>query len=147
MNTHTMVSYERIHQKLKLSGNSQFVSGIRITADGKGFVLIAKSSYDYMDLKHEDGTLMYMGHGKTGDQKMWLYNKQLNDAPMNTPLYVFSRISINNYKFEGIFKKVQPAIEKTYQGRRVYVFPMKKCVPVVDVPVVPDVGSTTRIGA
>jgi hypothetical protein len=142
-----MVSYSRIHKKLKLSGNSQFVSGIRRTADGKGFVLIAKSSYDYMDLKCEDGTLMYMGHGKTGDQKMWLYNKQLNDAPMNTPLYVFTRVANNNYKFEGIFKKVQPAFEKTHQGRRVYVFPMKKCVPVVDVPVVADFGSCSRPGA
>ena len=136
-----MVSYAEIHNKLKLSGSAQFPSGIRRTADGRGFVLIAMSSGKYRDNLKGDGTLMYMGHGQ-GDQMLWRDNKKLNDAPMDTPLYVFVRKQTSGYRFVGIFKKTGAVREQESDGRRVLIFPLKKCVPVLrNVPVVPSIDS------
>lgn len=135
-----MVSYAEIHSKLNLSGSAQFPSGIRQTADGRGFVLIAMSSGKYRDNLKGDGTLMYMGHGQ-GDQVLWRDNKKLNDAPMDTPLYVFVRKQTSGYRFVGIFKKTGAVREQESDGRRVLIFPLKKCVPIlINVPVVPSVG-------
>lgn len=137
------LTYQDIHTKLKLSGNAQFVSGIRQTIDRRGFVLIAMSSKDYKDRMDTNGTLLYMGHGKNGDQKMWMNNKKLNDAPVNTPLFLFTRVGPNRYKFKGVFKKFAPVYVEKYEGRRVFVFPMKKCTPSIrHVPVVPSVPLT-----
>lgn len=136
-----MVSYINIHKKLNLSGNAQFVSGIRQTADGRGFVLIAMSSSEYTDTLMDNGTLMYMGHG-SGDQKMWMDNKKLSDSPMDTPLYVFRHIGPHKYSLMGVFKKNGAVIEEIRDGRRVFLFPLKKCTPVVDVQVVDNVPDT-----
>ena len=126
------LTYEIIHKKLNLSGNAQFPSGIRQTKDGRGFALIAMSSREYDDNMRPDGTLMYMGHGKAenGDQRLWMNNKKLNDAPMDTPLFVFVKTG-QHLKFQGVFKKTGNTIVSTQNGRSVFLFPMKKCRVIV----------------
>lgn len=126
-------SYADIHKMLNLSGNAQFVSGIRETKDGKGFCLVSFSCKKYKDSQCDNDVIRYVGHGMNGDQKMWRDNKKLNDAPDNTPLWVFVRdMKSTNFRFMGIYKKYGEVYEETQDGRKVFVFPIKKCSVVVN---------------
>lgn len=123
--------YSEIHRILKLSGSPHYVSGIRQTRDKQAFCLVSFSSREYKDKRCENNVIRYVGHGK-GDQVMWRDNRKLNECPDDTPLWVFQRVG-DGLKFLGIYKKYGEVYEEQQDGRRVFVFPIKKCTVKVNV--------------
>lgn len=123
---------EQIRKKFNCTGSNANWGGFNWSSLG-AWILVTDSCIAYKDRENcVLDTIMYCGHGKTGDQRYWRNNKKFNESPWTTPLFVFRKSPeyFGNgkctYEYLGVYGRSGDMYTEKQNNRNVFIFPITK---------------------
>lgn len=128
INIGEVFSSEQLIETFKTEGQK----GIRKSNTFNCLVLITNENNGiYADSDIENGTILYTGEGKSGDQQLNKNNKSIYESRKTSlPMYLFSKDKNRNYTFEGRVELYDDPYQVTERDsenrdRLVWKFPLK----------------------